>query len=264
MIRLWAVAEILSATPLIRVLHQSFPGAKVDFLLEETFADLLAGCSCIENIIPWSSLGRRASCREILRMGKKIKRHHYDVVVDLQGEKETAFLSFLSRARYRIGYRLSGLRGMFYNMKAKILPIKKHLVLSYLDLIRNFVPSNHGPLDLKLLVAEGNGSPSGKLDWSGVEIEDGGKKKFFIYPGAERPSMVWPVERFAQLAYHLMHQGSTEVILAGADRGEDRAIVEKINQLLDNRGRVFFYSTLSQLISLMQAVDFFVGSDSGP
>jgi ADP-heptose:LPS heptosyltransferase len=76
--------------------------------------------------------------------------------------------------------------------------------------------------------------------------------------------MVWPVERFAQLAYYLMSRGMAEVILAGADTEEDRLMVERINRLLDKKGRVFFYSTLSQLISLMQTVDLFIGSDSGP
>ena len=92
-IRFWSVAEILSATPLVRVLRNCFPEAKIDFLLKEKFSHLLAGCPFVDEVITCYDTDQKQGIRETFRIYRKIKRYRYDLIVDLQGEGQSSFLS---------------------------------------------------------------------------------------------------------------------------------------------------------------------------
>ena len=263
-IRLWSVAEILSATPLVRVLRNCFPEAKIHFLLREKYSHLLNGCPFIDEIVPWYYPDqKRGIIREISLGIRKKKRCRYDLVVDLQADRQSKFLVFFSRAKFRIGYHVPGWRGKVYNIRVEELPLKRHLVLSYLDLVRDFFNCGETPLDLRLFVTKVNEEDTQEEIFS-HNFWNENKKKLLIHPGGERLSQSWPIDKFAQLADHLMRQYEVEIILAGSDKDEDRQKVERIHKLIKERGRVFYHSTLSQLISLMQNIDIFVGNDNDP
>lgn len=274
-IRLGSVVEILSAAPLMRVLRDCFPDARISFLLEEKFSELLAGCPFIDDIIPCLSTAQKQSgsgfqpfiqtdgvgFREFLGIYRKIKKQHCDVVIDLQGDKRTRLLTFLSRAEFRIGYEAPGRSSKVYTIKQEISPIKKHLVLSYLDLVRELISYGGKSLDLSLFVAQADGHPDGHLEGLLQNLREGAKK-VLIHPGGERAAGVWPDEKFAQLADRLIQESKVEVILAGANT--DRERVGRISQLMSGKGHLVYHSTLLQLISLLKSVDIFVGNDNGP
>ena len=275
MIRFGSVAEILAATPLMRVLRDCFSEARISFLLEEKFSGLLSGCPFIDDIISCSSRSRGKTCpstgkkqtsgvgfREFLGIYRKIKKQHCDVIIDLQGDKKTRLLSFLSRAEFRIGYEAPGRSSKAYTIRQEISPIKKHLVLSYLDLVRELISYGGKSLDLSLFVTQADGPPDGDLEGLHLPNFRKGVRKVLIHPGGERAAEVWPDEKFAQLADRLIRESKVEVILAGANT--DRERVGRISQLMSGKGHLVHHSTLLQLISLLKSMDIFVGNDNGP
>lgn len=260
-IRFWSVAEILSATPLVRVLRNCFPDAKIDFLLKEKFSHLLAGCPFVDEVIPCYDTDQKQGIRETFCLYRKVKRYRYDLIIDLQGDSQSSFLTFLSRAKLRIGYHLPGWKGKVYTVRAEELPVKRHLVLSYLDLVKDLFDCGGNPLDLKLFVAKADDT---QKEMNVHDFGDENKKKLLIYQGVNRLANSWPVDKFAQLAECLVQQYKVEIILAGSDTDLDRQRIERINKLIKGKGHVFYHSTLSQLISLMKNVDIFIGHDNGP
>jgi len=260
-IRLWSVAEILAATPMVRVLRNCFPAAHISFLLEERFSELLAGCPFIDQIIPWSRQEQKQTVKEFFDLYRKVKRQHYDIIIDLQGEKRSRLLTFLSRAEFRIGYESADLRGKAYNIKREISPIKKHLVLFYLDLVRELIGYSGNPLDLTLFVAQDEENKNKVKDTPQSRSE---KKRVLIHPAGERAAIVWPNEKFAELADRLIKERPVDLILAGSDKEPDRERVRQISQLMSQKGQIIYHSSWRQLISLLRAVDIFVGHDSGP
>jgi len=269
-IRLESVAEILAATPLMRVLRDCFPDARISFLVEEKFSELLAGCPFIDTIIPCLSTGPKQKAgavgfREFWGIYRKIKKQYYDVVIDLQGDKRTRLLTFLSRAEFRIGYGAPGRSSKAYTIKQEISPIKKHLVLSYLDLVRELIGHDGKALDLSLFVAQAEGHQE-ELHLQNLRQNlREGAKKVLIHPGGRRAAGVWPDEKFAQLADHLIQESKAEVILAGSSNANaEHERVERISQLMSGKGHLVYHSTLLQLISILKSMDIFVGNDNGP
>ena len=259
-IRLGSVAEILAVTPLMRVLRDCFPEALISFLLEEKFSELLAGCPFIDDIIPCLSTGQKQTDSlgfgEFWGIYRKIKKQHCDVIIDLQGDKRTRLLTFLSRAEFRIGYEAPGRSRKVYTIKQEISPIKKHLVLSYLDLVRELIRYGGKSLDLSLFVAQAEDRQKG------LQNLREGARKVLIHPGGERAAGVWPDEKFAQLGDRLIQERKVEVILAGANT--DRERVGRISQLMSGKSHLVYHSTLPQLISILKSTDIFVGNDNGP
>ncbi|MEW6378027.1 MAG: glycosyltransferase family 9 protein [bacterium] len=259
-IRLWSAAEILAATPLARVLRDCFPEARISFLLEERFSELLAGCPFIDQIISWRVRGEQQTIKEFFDLYRKVKKQHYDIIIDLQGEKRSRLLTFLSRAGFRIGYESPDRGGKAYNIRREVSPIKKHLVLSYLDLVRELIGCSGNPLDLSLFVAQDRENQTVP---AAQDIPEGGKR-VLIHPAGERPAEVWPGEKFAQLADRLIQEYGVNIIIAGSDEDGDRERVKQISQLMSLAGHITYHSTWRQLISLLNTVDIFVGHDSGP
>ncbi|MEW5800504.1 MAG: glycosyltransferase family 9 protein [bacterium] len=259
-IRFGTVAEILAATPLVRVLRERFPEARISFLLEERFAELLAGCPFIDTVISCHSTGKKKAVREFWVLCRKVRKERYDIVIDLQAEKRSRLLTFLSRAEFRIGYGVQGRKSWAYTFQREISPIKKHLVLFFLDLIRELIGFGGSSPDLSLFVAQTQG---GDQKEPLQNIMKGGKV-VLIHPGGDREAEVWPGEKCARLADRLIRECKAEVILAGSDTDADRERVGRISQLMSEKVHLAYHATLSQLTSLLKIVDVFVGNDSGP
>ena len=93
-------------TPALRATRRTYPDAQIDILCEERLKWVLEGNPDISQIL---------SCEKYpgLSDGRRLRKEHYDVVIDLLGMPRTAFLTFLSGAKKRIGFRRSG-RTLFY------------------------------------------------------------------------------------------------------------------------------------------------------
>lgn len=111
-IRLSAIGDIVMASPLIRTLRRSHPGARLSWLVEPAGAGLLRDNPDLDEVIVWP----RAEWRELWRMRRyralarafhtfvgDLRRRRFDLALDLQGLLKSAVWARLSGAPERIG-----------------------------------------------------------------------------------------------------------------------------------------------------------------
>ena len=98
-----AIGDVLLSTPVIENLKSLFPHIEIDFLCEHFAADVVKGNPFLRNVITFNK--KQDFTVSIVR---RIRNNRYDVVIDLFCNPRTAFLTFVSGAKYRIGFPFRG------------------------------------------------------------------------------------------------------------------------------------------------------------
>src|SRR5215510_9259207 len=103
-IRLSSLGDILLTTPILRVLREYCPAARIDFLVKAAYQDILRANPCVDRLVllePQQGL-RGTLCR--------LRQTRYDVVVDLQRTLRSYLLSCGLLARRKLAYTKRTLR----------------------------------------------------------------------------------------------------------------------------------------------------------
>lgn len=111
-IRLSAVGDLVMASPLIGALRRAYPDARLAWLVQSEFAELLQANPQLDEVIPWPrgewrALWRRrhyvAVARRAWKFARELKQRQFDLVLDLQGLLKSAWWARATRAPVRIG-----------------------------------------------------------------------------------------------------------------------------------------------------------------
>ncbi|MBW7939494.1 MAG: glycosyltransferase family 9 protein, partial [Candidatus Omnitrophica bacterium] len=68
--RLSSLGDILHVLPSLRALRQSFPGARLGWVVEDSFKDLLSGLPELDHLYILSRERSRGSWKEQLQLGR--------------------------------------------------------------------------------------------------------------------------------------------------------------------------------------------------
>ncbi|TXT26943.1 MAG: membrane protein [Gallionellaceae bacterium] len=105
LVQLGDIGDIVLTTPTIRAVREACPGARVSILVFKPYGLLLAADPNIDEVVETArahgSLLHRL--REAVVFVRLFRQRHYDLVIDLRTGDRGAILSFLSRAKERVG-----------------------------------------------------------------------------------------------------------------------------------------------------------------
>ncbi|MEW6665977.1 MAG: lipopolysaccharide heptosyltransferase I [Thermodesulfobacteriota bacterium] len=270
-VKLSAIGDVVHTLPLLEVLRKSFPGARIDWLVEEEAARIVEGHGDIDRVIvsrrkPWQRgllrSGQRAgSAREILGFLRELRSREYDLVIDMQGLLKSGILTGLSRGRRKIGFTWAREGSTLFLSEAPY-PVdqrRQHAVERYLktaEILGCPVRSWQG----RIPVLE---SDREQVDALLRELGLEEKRLVAVNPVARWETKLWEEEKFALLADRLRDELGLSVLFTGS--AGDRAVIERI--LGKMRGVAFNLAgrtglkALAQLYSLCGAV---VSTDTGP
>jgi len=96
------IGDVVLATGVIEKLHAYFPDAQIDFLLRKGNEGLLTGHPFLHEVLVWDK--KKDKFRNLVRMGRKIRKAQYDIVINVQRFAATGLLTFFSGARETIGF----------------------------------------------------------------------------------------------------------------------------------------------------------------
>jgi len=273
-----ALGDIVLALPALTALRQSFPDAKISWLVRPEFAPLLENHPHLDEIIPFDrkSLGR-AWCNPkalgaLVRLISRLRSSKFDAVFDFQGLFRTAFLSWLSGCKKRFGKANSReLAHLFYTDQIVQDAKSIHLVDFYLKMVKAAGSSSPGKSIIEPAPAKAGVRfelPSDPADVDSVKklLKNTGidSRKYVVFvPGSAHKTKCWPPERFADLADKITSQFNLPIIAVGA--GSDKSLIEKIANLAESDVINFAGRTsLKELVELLRAARLVVSNDTGP
>ncbi|ASK35498.1 lipopolysaccharide heptosyltransferase I [Alloalcanivorax mobilis] len=98
-----SMGDVIHTLPALTDAARALPGLRVDWVVEEAFADLAGRHPAVERVLPcalrrWRRHPLRARrSGEWGRFKNALREHHYDAVIDAQGLIKSAFLTRLAR-----------------------------------------------------------------------------------------------------------------------------------------------------------------------
>src|SRR5512137_2577875 len=140
-----SLGDIIHALPVLEYLRQASPGARIDWVVDEAFADLLSGNPLIDRLITvplrrWKKSPLNMTVlKEIRALRTTLRERPYDLVFDLQGNIKSGLICAFSRAPVKIGFSRENqqerLNSFFTNRKVSFQPGDRNAAPRYLRIV---------------------------------------------------------------------------------------------------------------------------------
>ncbi len=269
-VKLSAIGDVVHSLPLLEVLKKNYPGARIDWLVEEDSSQILEGHECIDNLVvsrrkSWTRrfLGageKQLVLREIGHFLSRLRSEKYDLVIDLQGLFKSGILTGISRGRRKIG-TTGGREGSVFFLTEPPYPVNynQHALNRYLKIGKYLNCNSHswkGDIPVEKRDKE---KVNSIVESKGIK----GKKLVAISPMAKWRTKLWEPHKFASLADRIKKDLGAEVIFTGS-KGDGKAI-EHILSMMDTRAvNLAGIINLKELACLYRICRAVVSTDTGP
>ncbi len=254
-IKLRYIGDVILSTPVLRMLRQEYPEAKITCLVNSGTEDVLTHNSFVDEVLVVS----RGSLVSQLSFCRRLRAHHFDCVIDLTDADRSAFLTKITGAPMRIGFNREGRwRGRFYTECVTLSNSVSHVLDEHALALKSLGITSQVPNPEVSISAEADGQAQSKLDTH----ELNGTRWVMIHPTARYWFKAWQPERFAALSDRLIERGLPVVLVGG--EGE-KAVGHDIQQIAKNQVISLMGQTqLIELAALMKRAALFIGNDGGP
>jgi lipopolysaccharide heptosyltransferase II len=261
-VKVWAVGEVIMATPAFRALRELLPEARITMLTGRTaypVVELSPRFDTVRAVNEATFLKPRPA--ELLSLVNNLRRERYDLFISLHHAWQFGLFAAPVGARHRVGFDRAG-EGFAYT--ARVAPGQhRHQVEEYFDLARA-VGAEGEPEPLEIFADEAD---ENRADEIMSRLRENGKPVALVAPGGgvnpktKMAEKRWPVEPYAELIELLSPDFSVALVGGPGDEATGEAVARKLKTPLTNLiGR----TTLRELYALLKRADLFVGNDSAP
>jgi heptosyltransferase-1 len=253
-VRLGALGDVIHAIPAAAALRRQFPGARIDWLVDPRYTDLLGLVTGLDTAI---GLDPRAGAGDTLTTLRRLRASRYDAAIDLQGLLKSAVLARAAGARRTVGFTASHLRE----------PAARFCYSETVD------PGDAAHVidkNLALLTAVGVGDLARAFPIAvprtaaveRVEQELNGRRFALLNPGAAWPNKRWPADRFGALAAALRDRDGLESLVLWGP-GEE-ALAQSVVDFSRGAARPSPATTVVDVFGIARAASVMISGDTGP
>ncbi len=216
-IRPSAIGDVVMASPMITVLREAYPEARLVWLADPQVRELLEANPALDQVILWSKAQWRqllrkgrlyTLAREIWRFARALRRERFDLALDAQGLLRSRLLAWLSGARERIGFA-SREPGRF--LMSRIVskgPESKHMSSEYRHLMTE-LGLHPGAFAPSIATAPKDRQAAQDL------LREIGDDFVVFAPFTTRPQKHWVEKRWGELARRIYERFGLPVVILG-------------------------------------------------
>lgn len=254
-IKISSLGDVVLATATIKTLKKHFSSSCISILCSRRFFKIIEDLEEVDEIIIYEE-ERSSKLRELLRLSSLLRKKNIDILIDLQNNYFSHFLSFLSLPKKSIGFNRKF--GFFLDIKVPYLqrlnPLDSQLkLLEILGINRIEAPELFvNPRILKRIEEA--------LRASGIKNKD---KVVGINIEA---SSSWKTKNilpeFLERIVEYIRKKGAKIILTGT-----QASWLKAQKIAENFGGVYNFcgrTDLKELLALIKRCDLFISPDSAP
>ena len=253
-VRSSSLGDLVHMLPAISDIHRYVPGAQIDWVVEENFAEIPAWHPAVHETIVISHrrwrknwMSRQASA-ERKRFKQQLRRQDYDIVLDMQGLMKSAWVVRQAKGR-RHGLDWHSAResmaSLFYHQRHKVEFWQPAVLRQRLLASAALGYTYEGPPDFGL-----------QRFTDGTPIQD----YAVIMPSASRDDKLWPEQDWLAVFEVLRQAGIGLKLLAGNPKETERAGM--LIRDFDN-AEVLPRMSLTDVAKLLAACRVMIGLDSG-
>lgn len=272
LVRLRQIGDVVFTTPAVRGVRERYPDARISYLVEPAAAAVVRENPHLDEVIVAPrATGLRRVVEEV-RLVRRLRSEHFDLVIDFHGGPRASTLAWLSGAPTRIGYNVVGRGWMYSHCVHRPRGLRaRHSVENQWDLLRHLDVSNpcrtRHPVEM-LPSRPAVETVGHRLRAAGVSTTD---QLIVIHVSAGNPFRRWPLASFATLAAELARADARRRIILTAGPSEADAAARAISDARailprSDCERVLDCGefSLEELRALADRTTLYIGGDSGP
>jgi heptosyltransferase-1 len=254
LVRMSSLGDIVHTLPAAAALRESFPQARIDWLVDRRWQALLSGNPDLSHVMTVNrgDWGRIGTCIRELRSA------NYTCTLDFQSLYRSAILAYASGARRRVGfdreYAREGLASLLYTQR--VHPAGAHKIEHNFSLVEA-VGARKIQVRFPLMI------PAEVEEKIQAQLRANQISEFYAFsPGGGWASKCWPAERYAELHRSLARRHAWRGVLSfGPD---ERELAERVRRSAGSPEPLLLEMDLPQLMALLRRARFFVAADTGP
>lgn len=259
LVRPSALGDVCRSVPVLASLNAKWPGAEIDWLVQDTFADAVRHHPALHAVVPFprKALGRTSKRGNLLPsirwMNTHLRAHQYDLVVDAQGLFRSGLFTWWTRAPRRIGdANARETAGMFYTERHRV-PTDMHTVDRMLKLLE--LAGIEPIADMRLHTDPGESA------WVERELPE---PYVVLAPTSRWVAKQWPSSRFAELARTLLDDDPARRVVLVGGPGEAAQVPELVELAASESRVVNLIGTTSvgRLMAVIELAQLVVANDS--
>lgn len=274
-----SIGDVVYTTPLLSGLRETYPHAKITYIVERTALDVVRGNPNLDRVIimpreRWvKDLGKgdlKGVLKKIASFIKELQSIGFDLVVNLHAAPRCAILTHLAKGKNTSGLTID-------EFAHPIMMGSTWIVHKY------YITTNQPMQDLRrlslpeLYMKIGGVNPNireetfplhdevlkrMKEKMRSLGIKDG-DLVVGIVPGGNFPSRRWPPKRYGELADRLIRYHSLKILILGGK--EDRGLGEEIYKVTKGEAiNLCGKTTLKELGAVLSMCDHVITNDTGP
>ena len=262
-VKLSAIGDVIHALPVSYAIKETYPEAKVTWVVEPPAYDILKDNPYIDNIIVFEKK-KFKSMRGFLKnygpFTKILNADKYDASLDLQGLFKSAAIAWSAKAPIRLG--TCNMREMSHKVSRPVVGpnANGHIVERYLDVVRELGCQVNKVVFPMEISQRDQQAAEGAMQQAGIRMEN---PYVVLAVGANWPNKRWPTRYYAKLSDWLYDRKIIPVIIGGGMldstlAGEIDAEAEIPPIILVGK------TTLKQLAHVIKHAKAVVGGDTGP
>jgi heptosyltransferase-1 len=222
LVKLSSLGDVIHNLPAVSDLRRHRPAARIEWAVEEAYADLVALHPAIERAIPVNlrrlrgNLASPSAWRAFLHSRRSLSRHAYDAIVDTQGLVKSAVVAGFADgpvAGYDSASARESLAARLYD-RTFAVPRDRHAVernRALVGLAFGYAPEGAPDFGLR--------APGEALAW----LAPTQSPVVTFLHGTSRADKLWPEDAWIALGRSLAAEGMTVVLPGGSDAEHARS-----------------------------------------
>ncbi|HET6349592.1 MAG TPA: glycosyltransferase family 9 protein, partial [Candidatus Krumholzibacteria bacterium] len=258
------MGDMMLATPALRAIRETYPGARVGIVTSTLNRGVLANSPFVDSVFTYDKR-RPGSHLGVLRA---LRAEHFDLAIVLHTVSfsfTTLMLGVLSGAPVRIGSTSSrvgdSLTGSYLNITLPLPGARELAAMNEAE--HNLFPLRAVGIttdDLSPLIVPGETSER----WADRYASDSwrtGTLKLAVHPGAGKRENIWKPENFAEVVNQIRGARDTSVVVIQGPA--DQETVNAFTRACDVPGKVVAGRSITDVAALMRRADLVVCNDTG-
>ena len=262
-IHLMHLGDLMLGTPVLAALRQQYPAARITLLADKKLADVVAANEHLDECLLIDKKGADGGILGILRYAMRLRKNHYDLVINLHRNERSSALAALSGGRRIVGYAKPGFALAFDHVSPSQNQVMHEVHSHYAALRAAGVLHADGTAGLEMWIPPAAKEEAERLWQAHFAPTD---KVIAINIGASWATKRWIDAYFAVVADTYLRRGYHIAVMGGP---MDREMVEECRARMEEREHPHLHIftgqvSLGVLAGLLSRCILFITTDSGP
>ena len=262
-VKLSAMGDVIHALPVSYAIKETFPDAKVTWVVEPPSLDLLKMNPCVDKILLFKKKDFRTLkgfMKEFFPFKHELQEQTYDAVLDLQGLFKSAAIAFFAKSNIKLG--ICNMREMSDKVSKPVIGenAQGHIVERYLDTARA-VGCVVGNVTFPIQIPVDESEKARKI-MEHAGIREGNPYVVFAV-GANWANKRWDTEKFAALG-DWFYQLAVVPVLIGSGAVDEQLAKEIESKMEIPPINLVNRTNIPQLAHVIRTARLIIGGDTGP